>query len=176
MRWKMDRLRKASLTIQSFFKEVYDVSKLLKVVKKYRFSVIKAQRYIREFLLVREARILAITKVWDSQEANWWTQRQKGVKGSYEFIDEKKAKDKGKKKKGKKDDADKATRIPEFERGGAHACSDVKRKVILGNLILRRKQFWKSWIAASNEGHASIRDPTGQQLRPVFKVGRFAPC
>ena len=37
-KWKAERLRKASFTLQLFFKEVYDVSKLLKVVKKYRFS------------------------------------------------------------------------------------------------------------------------------------------
>lgn len=36
--WKQERLTRSAVVIHSFFKEVYDVSKLLKIVKKYRLS------------------------------------------------------------------------------------------------------------------------------------------
>jgi hypothetical protein len=104
-RWKAERLRNASLVIHSFFKEVYDVSKLLKIVKKYRLSVIKAQRYVKSFLKVREARVLVISKHWDQVESVWWSQRIKGGRNSVD-LEDKKVK---LKKKKKKDDADKTS-------------------------------------------------------------------
>jgi hypothetical protein len=76
--------------------------------------VLKCQKYVRTFLLIRESRILAITKVWDNFEGTWWFQRQKGLKGSIEFIDDKRGKKDTKKKKGRKDDNERVTsRIPE---------------------------------------------------------------
>jgi hypothetical protein len=36
--WRKMRLRCAANLLQAFFKEVYDVSKLMKIVKKYRLS------------------------------------------------------------------------------------------------------------------------------------------
>ncbi|KAJ3274069.1 hypothetical protein HDV01_003562 [Terramyces sp. JEL0728] len=106
MKWKNARLRLASDNIQSFFQEVYDVSKLMKIVKKYRFSgkvilstVIKAQRYCKTFLKIRESRIVAISKHWENMEAVWWTQRGKGGKGSVQDLEDKKPKSKKKKKK-----------------------------------------------------------------------------
>ena len=66
--WKFKRLQKASSIIQTFFKEVNDVSKLLKIVKKYRLSVIKSQKYAVDFLRCRDAKVKVIAKYWDSLE------------------------------------------------------------------------------------------------------------
>jgi hypothetical protein len=93
------------LIIHSFFKEVYDVSKLLKIVKKYRLSVIKAQRYVKGFLKVRECRVQTNVKHWDNMESVWWSQRGKGGRSSVD-LDDKKIK---MKKKKKKEDGDKAS-------------------------------------------------------------------
>jgi hypothetical protein len=81
---------------------------LLKIVKKYRLSVIKAQRYVKGFLKVRDSRIIAITKHWDVMEPVWWSQRGKGGRASMDFAEEKK-----KKKKKKKDDAEKSLKFVE---------------------------------------------------------------
>nr|KAJ3421817.1 hypothetical protein HK105_002179 [Polyrhizophydium stewartii] len=109
-KWRQNRIRKSANIIQSFFKEVYDVSKLLKIVKRYRLSVITAQRHSRAFLQIRNAQLNAMSLYWDKLEGLWWSQRNKTSQAD---LEDKKAK---KKKKSKKDDAaDKITvKIPDL--------------------------------------------------------------
>jgi hypothetical protein len=104
--WRNRRKIKAADVILSFFQEVYDVSKLMKIVKKYRYSVIKAQAYVRSFLVIRNAQVKVIAKYWDKLETLWWAQKGKDTG---EDADDKKA-NKQKKKK-KKDDM--TAKIPE---------------------------------------------------------------
>ncbi|KAI8919592.1 hypothetical protein BC831DRAFT_481117 [Entophlyctis helioformis] len=127
--WKDERRREASNTIQSFFKEAYDVSKLLKIVKKYRFSVIKAQNHCKAFLMIRQAQLLALKAYWDKLEGTWWSQR---LKGSQAELEDKKGK---KKKKSKKEDVDK---------NAIKTSEPIKHKLILENLIERKKQHRKA--------------------------------
>lgn len=75
--------------------------------------VIKAQRYVRDFLAIRKSRVAVIAKYWDSIEAVWWAQRQKKAKGNSESADERKLKERLKKKKGKREDIDKTSLISE---------------------------------------------------------------
>ncbi|KAL2914347.1 hypothetical protein HK105_206119 [Polyrhizophydium stewartii] len=134
-KWRQNRIRKSANIIQSFFKEVYDVSKLLKIVKRYRLSVITAQRHSRAFLQIRNAQLNAMSLYWDKLEGLWWSQRNKTSQAD---LEDKKAK---KKKKSKKDDAaDKITvKIPE----------EIKQRVLLENLLARRKLHRKALEEAS---------------------------
>ncbi|KAJ3257124.1 hypothetical protein HK103_004952 [Boothiomyces macroporosus] len=138
VKWKNARLRLASDIIQSFFQEVYDVSKLMKIVKKYRFSVIKAQRYCKTFLKIRECRIVAISKHWENMEGVWWSQRGKGGKGSTSELDDKKPKSKKKKKK-------------EDDKISLRIAENIKHRVILENLVERRKAYLKALIEKQKE-------------------------
>jgi hypothetical protein len=63
-RWRIWRKIKAADFLLSFFKEVYDVSKLMKIVKKFRLCVIKAQQYSRAFLEMKEAQVITLRKYW----------------------------------------------------------------------------------------------------------------
>ncbi|KAI8911662.1 hypothetical protein EDD86DRAFT_245929 [Gorgonomyces haynaldii] len=112
-RWRAKRKTRASNVIMSFFREVYDVSKLMKIVKKYRWSVIKAQGYVRRFLGVRHAQVQAVGLYWDKLEPLWWAQKGKDAN-----LDED---DRKKKKKKKKE--------------------EPTLKAITENLISRQKQF-----------------------------------
>ncbi|KAI9357594.1 hypothetical protein DFJ73DRAFT_820339 [Zopfochytrium polystomum] len=130
-------------TIRQFFKEVHDTSKLMKVVKKYRFSVIKAQGICRAFLSIRSAQLQLITLLWDRLEHSWWTQRKlahdKGG-GSTASLDEKatkaaaraKPQKKGKKAKDdeKQSERSAVVKIPET----------IKVKVLKEDLILRKRK------------------------------------
>ncbi len=58
---------------------------------------------VKSFVSLRRFRVIAITKYWDSVEGEWWSQRQKTVRGS-EAIDSADKRDKKKKSKLKKDD------------------------------------------------------------------------
>ncbi|KAJ3129291.1 hypothetical protein HK098_001989 [Nowakowskiella sp. JEL0407] len=99
-RRREQKKHESSNTIRQFFRDVHDVSKLMKIVKKYRFSgnfslpfsktkplmtnvssslVIKAQTYLRTFLEIRDAQIQVIIKYWDKVEPLWWAQRKNGV-------------------------------------------------------------------------------------------------
>ncbi|KAI9145659.1 hypothetical protein BKA69DRAFT_453578 [Paraphysoderma sedebokerense] len=67
----------AANVIRGFFKEIHDVSKLMKIIKKYRFSVVTAQRHARQFLEVRQCQLLLLMLQWDSLESTWWAQHRK---------------------------------------------------------------------------------------------------
>ncbi|KAJ3311080.1 hypothetical protein HDV04_004394 [Boothiomyces sp. JEL0838] len=151
VKWKNARLRLASDIIQSFFQEVYDVSKLMKIVKKYRFSVIKAQRYCKTFLKIRECRIVAISKHWENMEGVWWSQRGKGGKGSTSELDDKKPKSKKKKKK-------------EDDKISLRIAENIKHRVILENLVERRKAYLKALIEKQKENAEAKLLPPNQQL------------
>ncbi|KAJ3054894.1 hypothetical protein HK097_000470 [Rhizophlyctis rosea] len=131
----------ASNTIRQFFKEVHDVSKLMKIVKKYRFSVVKAQGYVRSFHIIRDAQVQVISMAWSKAESEWWANRKRGgaafaggmkKAASKDDLEDKKEK-KGKKGKGKKKEdsvvAGVALKVPEH----------IKSTIILEDLIRRRK-------------------------------------
>ncbi|KAJ3048228.1 hypothetical protein HK102_012742, partial [Quaeritorhiza haematococci] len=67
---------RAGNTIRQFFKDVHDVSKLMRIVKKYRFEVVKAQTFSRSWLAIHRARLHALSLYWDTFEPKWWAQRK----------------------------------------------------------------------------------------------------
>ncbi|KAI8618986.1 hypothetical protein BC830DRAFT_1106287 [Chytriomyces sp. MP71] len=148
LRRRMEAKFYAADIIRQFFKEVHDVSKLMKVVQKYRFSVIGAQRLVRSHLEIRRAQVTAISKYWDKMEGAWWTQRKLhgGVGGSTGSVDGEKAKtSKQTKKKGKKSkDEDKDKDKGDKERGPALKVNEaIKITVITEDLLTRQQQFRK---------------------------------
>ncbi|KAI8815146.1 hypothetical protein BJ742DRAFT_765539 [Cladochytrium replicatum] len=72
---------KSSNIIRQFFRDIHDVSKLMKIVKKYRFSVIKAQKYCRNWSEVRNGQIQILCRYWDKVEPMWWANRKGGSNG-----------------------------------------------------------------------------------------------
>ncbi|KAJ3187575.1 hypothetical protein HK101_009354 [Irineochytrium annulatum] len=177
---------KAADIIRQFFKEVHDVSKLMKIVKKYRFSVIKAQILSRSFLAVRNAQVTVICKLWDKLENGWWAQRklhsEKNTNASNMSIEEKVKTPKSKKKgkKGKDDDKEKAS-----ERTAIKVSDATKIAVVLEDLIIRRRAYrqalqdHKEVVTKWNTEHrhirlllSNIKPKAGDSApkKPVFKL------
>ncbi|KAJ3285562.1 hypothetical protein HDU79_007243 [Rhizoclosmatium sp. JEL0117] len=139
---------RAADTIRQFFKDVHDVSKLMKVVQKYRFSVVLAQRLSKSFLAIRHAQIEVLCKYWDKLEGTWWGQRKLhggAGAGSRESLDgekggKSKSKKKGKKNKDENKDGDRGDR----DKGPTMKVSfEIKLDVITEDLLIRKKQFRK---------------------------------
>ncbi|ORZ33909.1 hypothetical protein BCR44DRAFT_1437276 [Catenaria anguillulae PL171] len=70
------RKQQAANTIRVFLKEIHDVGKLLKVIKKYRYAVITAQRVVRGFLSVRMAQLQLLQLQWGKMEVEFWASKQ----------------------------------------------------------------------------------------------------
>ncbi|KAJ3152532.1 hypothetical protein HDU89_001223 [Geranomyces variabilis] len=165
----------ASDAIRQFFRDVYDVSRLMKVVKKYRFSVVKAQGYVLHWHEMRNAQLRVLSKYWDKLEPLWWNQRKGGAAGvkktgSNADLDEKKDKLKTKKARGKlkKDDA--------VEKVPLKMTPVIKRNILLTDLIIRRKEYrariatWEQDVMAYNASHKTGKGEPGPPRRPVFKL------
>jgi hypothetical protein len=58
----------------------------MKMVKKYRYAVIKAQNFIRDFLNIQQARLTVVLKYADSLEAQWKAAQKKSMQKSMEDI------------------------------------------------------------------------------------------
>ncbi|KAJ3027296.1 UNVERIFIED_CONTAM: hypothetical protein HDU68_004083 [Siphonaria sp. JEL0065] len=130
--------------IRQFFKEVHDVSKLMKVVQKYRFSVVLAQRLSKGFLAVRRAQVIVLFKYWEKLESAWWTQRKLhgGAGGSNNSLDGEKS---GKSKKNKKSSKDDEKDRKDAEKAPALKVTDsTKIQVITEDLLVRKKQYRKA--------------------------------
>ncbi|KAJ3107147.1 hypothetical protein HDU97_004840 [Phlyctochytrium planicorne] len=141
--------------VRQFFKEVHDVAKLLKIVKKYRFSVVKAQQMCKSFLEIRKAQVTLLCKYWDKHENGWWSQRKHNSDKfqSNASLDEKtpkaaKAKKKGKKQQ-KEEDKDKGgdknyIKIAEYvaiENPPNLLYSQTKIRIMLEDLIVRKRVY-----------------------------------
>lgn len=66
--WKERRRLKAAAAVDTFLIEVSNSSYLLKIVKRYRASVIKAQCYGRAFCAIKAAQIDALKRYFDRLE------------------------------------------------------------------------------------------------------------
>ncbi|KAI8843633.1 hypothetical protein BC829DRAFT_400771 [Chytridium lagenaria] len=158
---------KAADKIRQFFKEVHDVSKLLKIVKKYRFSVVKAQMLTRHFLEIRRAQVTLLCRYWDKHENGWWVQRKHGNADKFGSINslEEKAKPTKSKKKGKKqqkeDDKDKSS-----EKTYIKIADSTKIRIVLEDLI-HRKKIYRSQLTEYKDQYAkwSTEQKKAQQLR-----------
>ena len=56
------------------------------MVKKYRYAVIKAQNFIRDFLNIQKARLTVVLKYADILEAQWKATQKKSMQKSLEDI------------------------------------------------------------------------------------------
>ncbi|KND04923.1 uncharacterized protein SPPG_00614 [Spizellomyces punctatus DAOM BR117] len=170
---------RASNTIRQFFRDVYDVSRLMKVVKKYRFSVVKAQHYVIGWHAIRNAQVDVICKYWEKLEPLWWSLRKvhggggtplAGARklGSSTELDDKKVKGKKGRTKARKDDN--TDKVP------LRIADNTKRAVILEDLIKRRYQHRKQLaqyvqdLGAFNASHKSGKGEPGPPRRPIFKL------
>ncbi|KAI9102710.1 hypothetical protein DFS34DRAFT_674109 [Phlyctochytrium arcticum] len=165
------RKHNASNDIRQFFRDVYDVSRLMKVVKKYRFSVVKAQMYVRSWNAIREAQVDVLCKYWEKLEPHWWSQRKGGRVSSAAELDDKKEKSKGKKGKAK-------TRKEEIvtEKVPLRVTDATKRSVIVADLIIRRRQHrlqlaqYVKDLSSFNASHKTGKAESGPPRRPIFKL------
>ncbi|KAI8823134.1 uncharacterized protein EV422DRAFT_393206 [Fimicolochytrium jonesii] len=154
----------AADTIRQFLRDVYDVSRLMKVVKKYRFSVVKAQNIVLAWHAIRNAQVDVVCKYWDKLEPAWWNQR-KGAD-----ADDKKDKGKSKKSRGKSRKDDHGDKIP------LNVTGDIKRNVVLTDLIQRRKVHrvalakWEQDLGTYSASHKNGKIDPGAPKRPVFKL------
>ncbi|KAI9206882.1 uncharacterized protein BJ171DRAFT_641684 [Polychytrium aggregatum] len=157
----------AANLIRTFFKEVYDTSKLMKVVKKYRFSVIRAQRYARSYITILRAELELCVMQWDHFEAQWWTQRKGSMHktASVASIDEKAGKSKKRGKKGKKDDsADKGGN----DKVSMLRCPDpIKIRLIRESLLQRRKEH-RQQLGEYEDQLAKFNADRRKRLKPMF--------
>ncbi|KAJ3012605.1 hypothetical protein HKX48_006190 [Thoreauomyces humboldtii] len=164
---------KASDAIRQFFRDVYDVSRLMKIVKKYRFSVVKAQHYVMSWHEMRNAQVKVLGRYWDKLEPLWWNQRKNaggGMKKSNSSTDldggkDAKAKPKKTRSKLKKEDA--------VEKVPLKMTPAIKRNILLTDLIVRRKQY-RTLIVQYEQDliaySASHKGAGGAPKRPVFKL------
>lgn len=58
----------------------------MKIVKKYRYSVVRCQNIARNWLEIRKMRILCISKFWDKCTPAWWAQRKQHGQRVHELI------------------------------------------------------------------------------------------
>ncbi|KAJ3249422.1 hypothetical protein HDU78_003208 [Chytriomyces hyalinus] len=149
LRRRMEAKYLAADKIRQFFKDVHDVSKLMKVVQKYRFSVIGAQRIVRRKLEIRNAQVAVLLKYWDKLEPTWWAQRKMhgGTAGSTGSLDGEKAKNgKPSKKKGKKPKEDEKDKEKgDKEKGPVLKVSEAVRvNLVTEDLLVRKKAFRKT--------------------------------
>ncbi|TPX60659.1 hypothetical protein PhCBS80983_g01619 [Powellomyces hirtus] len=167
----------ASDAIRQFFRDVYDVSRLMKIVKKYRFSVVKAQTYVLSWSEIRNCQIKVLSKYWDKLEPLWWNARKGGAAaaslkkgGSNADLDEKKEKLKTKKARGKVRKDDVVEKVP------LKMTNTIKRNTILADLIIRRKEhrqrlsLWEQDMITFNASHKTGKGESGPPRRPVFKL------
>ena len=137
----------------------------MKIIKKYIFSVIRAEKISKSWLAVKNARIICIAHYWDSLLNTWWTQRK--VNAKEEATKGKKA---GATKKSTKKDEEKSTLIKVQEA--------VKMQLIKEDYEMRRKQYRKSLNEYAEKCMEKsmalmIKKPTekdGENVVPVWKV------
>ncbi|KAJ3221924.1 hypothetical protein HK099_002957 [Clydaea vesicula] len=155
---------KASNLIRQFFRDVHDVSKLMKIVKKYRFSVVKAQQISRAFLNARNMRTLCICKHWESLVPQWWNLRKPNA-----ISDDtsKKKKDKNQKPGKEKEKVKVIVEVPEH----------IKLQVIKEDYVERRKAYRKAMREYEMLKHnkpikinSGKPDDIPELVKPVFKV------
>jgi hypothetical protein len=77
LRRKLQYHRGADI-VRGFFHDLHDVSRLIKVIKRFRFSVIQAQRISKRYVLIFNAQVALILMQWGRLEAFWWSQKQGG--------------------------------------------------------------------------------------------------
>ncbi|KAJ3067271.1 hypothetical protein HDU98_009535 [Podochytrium sp. JEL0797] len=172
---RMEAKYLAADKIRQFFKEVFDVSKLMKVVQKYRFSVLMAQRYVKSHLAIRSAQVTVLCKYWDKHESEWLAQRKMhggGVGGSMASLDggdkggkaaaAAAAKSKKKVKKSKDEEKDKSG-----DKGGVVKILDASKIAAITEDLISRKKVFCGLLAA-------YRNQVAQELKkPVAKKALF---
>ena len=65
---KCSQRRSASERLRHFVRDYASQGEFASVMKKYRWKVIKAQRFAKGFLLCRRARLTALSKMWERLE------------------------------------------------------------------------------------------------------------
>ncbi|KAJ3336819.1 septum-promoting GTP-binding protein 1 [Gonapodya sp. JEL0774] len=79
-RRKLQRDEAANI-IRQFLRGAHDVSKLMRVIQRYRHLVIRAQRLTRRWGEIVHAQIQLLIMLWDKCEVVWWTARRATVEG-----------------------------------------------------------------------------------------------
>ncbi|KAI9189848.1 hypothetical protein H9P43_001281 [Blastocladiella emersonii ATCC 22665] len=129
------RRQAAANTIRDFLKEIHDVGKLLKIIKKFRFAVITAQRIVRRFLAVRAAQLQLLHLQWEKFEPEYYGAQKATPAGSTENLKPAKGKKPVKKKREEllKDDRNDFVPIP----------MAIRTKLLTDVLVAKRKAFHK---------------------------------
>ncbi|KAJ3375026.1 hypothetical protein GGF31_005748 [Allomyces arbusculus] len=174
------RREQAANTIRDFLKEVHDVGKLLKIIKKFRFAVIQAQRISRGYLAVRTAQLQLLVLQWERFEADQMNQsRASAVEASADLGAQaasakgKKPITKKKKEEPRKDDKP-DTAVPSVP-------SKIREKLLLETLLAMRKDFQKKKLAyayamqqynaeAVRHSASPSGDPPKPPVRPWMKL------
>ncbi|KAL7753532.1 hypothetical protein RI367_001307 [Sorochytrium milnesiophthora] len=135
------------------FREVHDVSKLSKIIKKYRYSVIKAQRLAKSYVQARRAQLQLLVMQWDRTEAVLRARLLE--KGEQEALGKSNAKGQAKaakkgaqgKKKGKEGNAKDDHKDSNKHRADARVPDAVKLQLLDEALAVNRKRYRKRyWI------------------------------
>ncbi|KAJ3188381.1 hypothetical protein HDU85_005532 [Gaertneriomyces sp. JEL0708] len=178
IRRRRERMKhSASNTIRQFFRDVYDVSKLMKVVKKYRFSVVKCQSYVRSWRTIIDCQVEVLCRYWDKLEPLWWAQRKQnaGARASSAVeVDDKRDKKKEKvdKSKGAKTKG-KSRKDESSDKVFLKVADTTKRALLREDLLARRKQHRKQVKQFEQDSLGDLKSETtisSQPKRPVFKL------
>ncbi|KAI9222378.1 hypothetical protein BC828DRAFT_378584 [Blastocladiella britannica] len=137
------RKQQAANTIRDFFKEIHDAGKLLKIIKKFRFSVITAQRISKSYLVIRAAQMRALTIQWERMEPEYSNGLKTAMPESMSDLKSSKGKKSGKKRReeSKDDKSPDYTPVP----------APIRNTILSETLTARRKQFNKDRVVYGRE-------------------------
>jgi len=116
---RIDRRKKSAAIIYRYCEEIKEAEGLRTVCQRFRLSVIKAQRVVRNFLAIRHTQVEVLERFWEIKEEKLKQQAEDAAKDS-----KTKGKGKGKAKKGFKP-------VPEL----------IRKEIIREDISNRRKKF-----------------------------------
>mmetsp|Transcript_39591 Transcript_39591/g.66041 ORF Transcript_39591/g.66041 Transcript_39591/m.66041 type:complete len:630 (-) Transcript_39591:371-2260(-) len=148
--------KRASYTVISFLRQFEESSSTLRVIKNFRFSVVRIERFIRGFIKCARAQSELLSKQWERTEqgmlgsgvpapsalladdrkkgASGTTIKKKKKKDTIDIIDKSNKKSKG----GKKDKLLLAATV--FAPAEDQVPEEIRKKMIFENLLSRRKE------------------------------------
>merc|ERR1711959_259523 len=65
---RIDRRKKSAAIVYRYCEEIKEAEGLRSVCQRFRLSVVKAQRVVRNFLAIRKTQIEVLCQLWDAKE------------------------------------------------------------------------------------------------------------
>ncbi|KAJ3360382.1 hypothetical protein GGF32_008442 [Allomyces javanicus] len=168
------RREQAANTIRDFLKEVHDVGKLLKIIKKFRFAVIQAQRISRGYMAVRAAQLQLLVLQWERFEADQMNQSRASAVEASADLGAQATSAKGKKPVKKKKEEPRKDDKPDTALPSVP--SKIREKLLLETLLAKRKDFQKKKLAYAYamqqynaEAARHSASPTGEPPKPPVR-------